>query len=115
MSDKKTLEQIRDRAAEISVNRDFLDLQEADRSVRQYKIGFDHSTAIHQERIKKLVEKLKAKIDFHEQAYSLDIFPDSETINERSTIDSISARMGRHMIKCFREYIHETLQEWGEK
>lgn len=59
----------------------------------------------------KAISKLKEKVLEHKQAYSLDIFPNSEILDDNSTRDSISAKMGRHMCDCFLKYIDELAQE----
>ena len=53
-------------------------------------------------------EKLREKVMKHREHYGLDIFPNSETLDENSTRDSISAKMGRHMCDVFLEYIDES-------
>lgn len=55
------------------------------------------------------VEALRAKVIEHRKAYALDIFVNSEVITAGSSIDSISANMGRHMCDCFLRYIDEVL------
>lgn len=59
----------------------------------------------------KFIRILEYKINNHKDAYSLDIFPNSEKLDENSTRDSISAKMGRHMCDCFFQYINEALEE----
>lgn len=58
---------------------------------------------------------LHKKLNIHEEAYGLDIFPNSEKIDGDSSIESVSAHMGRHMIKCFRQYIREAFEEMDDK
>lgn len=55
---------------------------------------------------------IKEKIEYHKQAYSLELFPNSKTIDDNSTKDSISAKMGRHMCNVFLGYINEALKEF---
>lgn len=58
----------------------------------------------------KVIEKLKGKIEYHRQAYDLDIFPNSVVITPESSVDNISARMGRHMCDQFLGYIEEAIE-----
>lgn len=50
---------------------------------------------------------LREKIASHKLYYSLEIFPNSETLTDQSSRDSISAKMGRHMCDVFLKYIDE--------
>ena len=55
------------------------------------------------------------KLNIHEEAYGLDIVPNSEKIDGDSSIESVSAHMGRHMIKCFRLYIKQAFEEMDDQ
>lgn len=55
-------------------------------------------------------ESLINEVLLHKDAYSLDLFPNSEVIDKLSSIDSISAKMGRHMCDCFLQYIDKHFQ-----
>lgn len=58
------------------------------------------------------IKFIKDKIEYHKQAYSLELFPNSETIDDNSTRESISAKIGRHMCDVFLGYINEALKEF---
>lgn len=60
-------------------------------------------------KVKAAIEGLKERVKKHREAYSLDIFVNSEALTASSSIDSISANMGRHMCDCFVRYIDEAL------
>lgn len=53
------------------------------------------------------LDLLEENVKAHREAYGLDIFPNSEKLDENSSRESISARMGRHMCDCFLKYIAE--------
>lgn len=72
-----------------------------------YKFGFNAGVIERDKQWAELMGKLKAKVIYHREAYSLDIFPNSEKLDENSTTASISARMGRHMCDCFLDYMAE--------
>lgn len=55
---------------------------------------------------------IKDKIEYHKQAYSLDLFPNSEKLDDNSTRESISAKMGRHMCDVFLCYLNEALKDY---
>lgn len=57
---------------------------------------------------------LKTKVVEHMEAYSLDIFPDSLSPDKNSSMESVSAYMGRHMCRCFLRYIEEAKIELSE-
>lgn len=60
----------------------------------------------------KIILKVRQKVRHHAQAYSTDIFPDYALKDEPSpSIDRVSAKMGRHMCKCFEEYLNEAIEE----
>jgi len=74
-----------------------------------YNAGFNAGVIERDKQWFLAIEQLKAKVLKHKDAYALDIFPNSEKLDENSTRDSISARMGRHMCDCFLEYIANIL------
>jgi len=76
-------------------------------AVTNFKSGFNAGVIERDKQWFLAIEQLKAKVLKHKDAYALDIFPNSERLDENSTRDSISARMGRHMCDCFLEYIAE--------
>jgi hypothetical protein len=66
------------------------------------------------DKVRRLVGALKDKVNYHRQAYGLDIFPNSEVLTDESSRDNVAARMGRHMCDCFLQYIDESAKELGE-
>lgn len=77
-----------------------------------WKDGFDAAIKAVSEREDDTIKFIKDKIEYHKQAYSLELFPNSETIDDNSTRESISAKMGRHMCDVFLGYINEALKEF---
>lgn len=57
--------------------------------------------------VKNALDHLEDRVKEHRQAYGLDIFPNSEKLDSRSSRESVAARMGRHMCDCFLGYIAE--------
>ncbi len=78
-------------------------------SIIDFKSGFNAGVIERDKQWAQAIESLKVKVLKHKDAYALDIFPNSEKLDENSTRDSISARMGRHMCDCFLEYIANIL------
>jgi hypothetical protein len=58
-----------------------------------------------------ILSKLRGQVLDLKQAYGLDIFPNSEVLNDASSRDSISAKMGRHMCDVFLRFIDEAASE----
>lgn len=63
-------------------------------------------------------EKLRAAMEFaiekhdeHSKAYPLDIFPD----DGRKPCETTSGRMGRHMVKCYEQYLQPLRERLGKK
>ena len=117
----KTIEQIRDEEAKKFLI-EYFGLTERheykwksyEHSLAIFNAAFDAAIKLCEQRERDLVEHLKSKLDYHEQAYGLDIFPNSEKITSKSSIDEVAAQMGRHMIRVFRGYIDEALKHRGE-
>lgn len=56
-------------------------------------------------------DELRERVRKHREAYGLEFFPNSETLDDRSSRDSVGAKMGRHMCDCFERYMDETQAE----
>lgn len=69
--------------------------------------------AKYKEQVFVAITELKVKVAQHKQAYGLDIFPNSEFLDDNSSRDSVSAKMGRHMCDCFIRYIDESFAKIG--
>lgn len=58
------------------------------------------------QRLENVLENVKSKIEYHSQAYALDIMSD----DGRKPCTTTAGRMGRHMCKVFSEYLSEALK-----
>ncbi|CAB4152974.1 hypothetical protein UFOVP610_38 [uncultured Caudovirales phage] len=78
-----------------------------------FDMGFKAGYLAAQKEAEGFLEQLKTvleKHDSHSQAYSTDIFPD----DGRKPCETTSGRMGRHMIKCYEDYL-KPLREFIKK
>lgn len=58
------------------------------------------------QRLENVLENVKSKIEYHSQAYALDIMSD----DGRKPCTTTAGRMGRHMCKVFGDYLSEALK-----